>query len=63
MQRDLYYPFLLSREQAADFLGIDPRYFDKYIRSHSDLRRFMIGKQERFIIDELVSFVKKYSIT
>lgn len=64
MQRDyLHYPFLLTREQAADFLGIDPKSFDKYIRSHSDLKRFMIGRQERFIIDELVSFVKKYSIT
>ncbi|MBY7141719.1 DNA-binding protein [Virgibacillus sp. NKC19-3] len=63
MQKNLYYPFLLTREQAADFLGIDPKSFDKHIRSHSDLKRFMIGRQERFIIDELVSFVKKYSIT
>lgn len=62
MHKDVYYPFLLTREQAADFLGIDPKSFDKYIRPHSDLKRFMIGKQERFTIDELVCFIKKYSI-
>lgn len=62
MHKDVYYPFLLTREQAADFLGIDAKSFDKYIRSHSDLKRFMIGKQERFTVDELISFIKKYSI-
>ncbi|MCK1975688.1 helix-turn-helix domain-containing protein [Jeotgalicoccus huakuii] len=60
MYKDVSYPFLLTREQASDFLGIDPKSFDKYIRSHSDLKRFMIGKQERFTVDELVYFVKLY---
>ncbi|WP_082238391.1 DNA-binding protein [Jeotgalicoccus sp. S0W5] len=62
MYRDTHYPFLLTREQASHFLGIDPKSFDKYIRSHNDLKRFMIGKQERFTVEELVYFVKKYSV-
>lgn len=55
-------PHLLTREQASTFLGVDPKSFDKYIRSHNDLKRFMIGKQERYSIDALTSFIKKYSI-
>ena len=39
------YPYLLTREQASRFLGIDPKSFDKYIRSHNHLDRFMIGRQ------------------
>lgn len=62
MYSNVDYPFLLTREQASDFLGIDPKSFDKYIRPHNDLKRFMIGNQERFTVDELVCFIKKYSI-
>lgn len=35
-------PYLLTREQASKFLGIDPKSFDKYIRASDDLERFMI---------------------
>ncbi|EAC9603108.1 DNA-binding protein [Listeria monocytogenes] len=55
-------PYLLTREQASAFLGVDPKSFDKYIRSHDDLKRFMIGKQERYSIEALTSFIKNYSI-
>jgi hypothetical protein len=34
------YPYLLTREQASNFLGIDPVSFDKYIRPHDSLERF-----------------------
>lgn len=54
-----YYPYLLNREQAARFLGIDPKSFDKYIRSDENLARFMIGKHERFTIQSLISFIEK----
>ncbi|MFQ9580791.1 MAG: DNA-binding protein [Streptococcus salivarius] len=41
------YPLLLTRQQASDFLGIDPKSFDKYIRNHPDFQCFMVGKHER----------------
>lgn len=31
------YPYLLTREQASRFLGIDPKSFDKYIRPNEEL--------------------------
>ena len=45
------YPYLLNREQASKFIGIDPKSFDKYIRSDESLKRFMVGTQERFTIE------------
>ncbi len=57
-----FYPYLLTREQASKFLGIDPKSFDKHIRQHDDLERFMIGKQERYTIDSLQKFVSSHSI-
>lgn len=42
-------PLLLNRQQASAYLGIDPKSFDKYIRSNPDFKCFMIGKQERFL--------------
>lgn len=55
-------PHLLTREQASNFLGIDPKSFDKYIRPHEDLQRFMIGRQERYTTKSLVQFIEKNSI-
>lgn len=55
-------PYLLTREQASKFLGIDPKSFDKYIRSHDDLERFMIGRQERYTVTSLSKFIKTHSI-
>ncbi|MBL1229302.1 helix-turn-helix domain-containing protein [Enterococcus sp. BWB1-3] len=54
------YPFLLTREQASEFLGVDPKSFDKYIRKHPNLKRFMIGRQERFLKDELILFIQDH---
>ncbi|WP_231554739.1 helix-turn-helix domain-containing protein [Planococcus sp. PAMC 21323] len=56
------YPYLLTREQASSFLGVDPKSFDKYIRSHDKLNRFMIGRQERYTIESLIKFIEKQSI-
>lgn len=58
-RESLLYPYLLTRKQASVFLGIDPKTFDKYIRSHSDLKYFMIGRQERYTITSLKEFVQK----
>lgn len=55
-------PLLLTREQASNYLGIDPKSFDKYIRSSDDLKRFMVGKQERYTIHELEVFIIDHSI-
>lgn len=55
-------PYLLTREQASRFLGIDSKSFDKFIRANDDLERFMIGRQERYTITPLSNFVKKNSI-
>ena len=55
-------PYLLTRSQASDFLGLDPKSFDKYVRSSDDLERFMVGKQERYTIKSLENFVDGNSI-
>lgn len=58
MQKELQrFPLLLTREQASSYLGIDPKSFDKFIRSHSDMPRFMVGSRERFTIKDLDEFV------
>ena len=56
------YPYLLTREQASKFLGIDPVSFDKYIRSDDNLERFMIGKHERYTKKSLTQFIESQSI-
>jgi len=56
------YPYLLTREQASRFLGIDPKSFDKYIRPHDDLERFMVGKHERYTMKSLINFIESQSI-
>ena len=55
------YPYLLTREQAANFLGIDPKSFDKYIRSHDNFQRFMLGRHERYTIKSLIEFIEKHA--
>lgn len=56
------YPYLLTREQSSRFLGIDPKSFDKYIRSHNNLDRFMIGRQERYTIKSLIEFIESQAV-
>ena len=56
------YPYLLTREQAAKFLGVDPKSFDRYIRAHDELKRFMVGRHERYTLKSLIRFVHKHSI-
>jgi len=56
------YPYLLTREQASRFLGIDPKSFDKYIRPHEELDRFMIGRHERYTIKSLIEFIERHSV-
>lgn len=56
------YPYLLTREQASNFLGVDPKSFDKYIRTHRELERFMIGRHERYTMKSLMKFIEKQSV-
>ena len=51
------YNYLLNREQASNFLGIDEKSFDKHIRSSNNLKRFMIGSRERYTRKELMRFI------
>lgn len=61
-KEDISTPYLLTREQASNFLGIYPKSFDKYIRSHEELERFMIGRHERYTMKSLINFIEKKSI-
>lgn len=51
---------LLNRQQVAELLGIDPKSFGKYIRSHPDFQCFMVGKQERYLKSKLVKFIESH---
>ncbi|NBJ70513.1 MULTISPECIES: helix-turn-helix domain-containing protein [Clostridia] len=62
MPRFDIHPYLLTRQQAAEFLGVDPTSFDKYIRSNESLERFMVGKHERYTMKSLINFIESQSI-
>lgn len=53
--------YLLTREEASEFLGIDPKSFDKYFRSNTDLKFFLIGNQARYTKVSLIEFVERHS--
>ncbi|MCM2138991.1 helix-turn-helix domain-containing protein [Vagococcus fluvialis] len=59
---EVSHSYLLTREQASRYLGVDPKSFDKFIRSNDKLPRFMIGKQERYTIESLNNFILENSI-
>lgn len=59
MKKSNMHTHLLNREQAANYLGIDPKSFDKYFRANDTLKRFMIGRRERFTRSALTDFVSK----
>jgi len=62
MPRFESHPYLLTRQQAAEFLGVDPTSFDKYIRSNENLERFMVGRHERYTMKSLINFIESQSI-
>lgn len=51
-------PYLLTREEASEFLGVSVVTFDRYFRSNEHLPRFIIGKSERYTIDSLMKYIK-----
>ena len=55
-------PLLLNRQQASDYLCIDPKSFDKYIRCNPDFKCFMVGKQERYLKSELLKFLEAHCV-
>jgi len=55
-------PLLLTRQQASELLGIDPKSFDKYIRSHPDFQCFMVEKQERYLRSKLLIFIESHCV-
>ena len=59
---EVSHSYLLTREQASRYLGVDPKSFDKFIHSNDKLPRFMIGKQERYTIESLNNFILENSI-
>lgn len=58
--KDKVLPLLLTRKQAADYLGIDPITFDKVFRHNQDFHYFMLGKQQRYTVEELMNFVRSH---
>lgn len=58
----IHLPYLMNADQASLFLGISRKSFDKYVRTNRDLKRFMIGTQERFTSIELSVFVNTHVI-
>lgn len=63
MKMSKEYPILLTRQQAAELLGIDPKSFDKYIRNQPDFPCIMIGKHQRFLKTKLLEFLEKHCTT
>jgi len=53
--------YLLTREEASEFLGIDPKSFDKHIRPNADLKSFQVGQHARYTKKSLIEFVEKHS--
>jgi hypothetical protein len=48
--------YLLTRQQASQYLGIDPKSFDRYIRPHC--KCFMVGKHCRYTINTLTKYIE-----
>ncbi|ANK39348.1 helix-turn-helix domain-containing protein [Staphylococcus xylosus] len=55
-------PILLTRQQASELLGIDPKSFDKYIRNHPEFKSFILGKQERFVKSKIIEFIESHCL-
>jgi len=51
-------PYLLTREEASEFLGISVVTFDRYFRSNENFPRFTIGKSERYTIESIINYIK-----
>lgn len=49
---------LLTREQAAKYIGIDPKTFDRVFRQNPNFKRFLLGPHsERFTTDSIDEFI------
>lgn len=45
---------LLTREEASQYIGIDPKTFDKAFRADPDFKRFMLSDHtERYTIKSI----------
>lgn len=51
---------LLNREEAAKYIGIDPKTFDRVFRANPQFKRFMLGKHtERYTIESINEFIEE----
>lgn len=49
---------LLTREEASNYIGIDPKTFDKVFRSDPNFKRFKLGEHtERYTIKSIEAFI------
>lgn len=50
---------LLTRDQAAEYIGIDPKTFDKVFRANPNFARFPLSEHtERYTIKSIDEFIE-----
>lgn len=55
---------LLTRDEASQYIGIDPKTFDKAFRSDPDFKRFMLSEHtERYTIKSIEAFIDSKETT
>lgn len=52
---------LLTRQQAAAYIGIDPKTFDKVFRANPNFARFPLSPySERYTIESINAFIQAH---
>lgn len=53
---------LLTRHQAADYIGVDPKTFDKAFRADPTFPRFQLSEHtERFTIEAIDKYIADHT--
>ncbi|WP_448668752.1 DNA-binding protein [Aerococcus viridans] len=53
---------MINKSIHYELFFADPKSFDKYIRPHNELERFMIGRHERYTMKSLIHFIERHSV-
>lgn len=54
---------LLTREQAAEYIGIDVKTFDRNFRGNPNFQRFKLSNNsERFTINSIDKFIAEHDL-